>query len=524
MRLTRYLFLVLLVFVCGKTDFVFAQSRSSLHAQKAYMLVKTLEKYHYRPASFNDRLSEKLFDDFIENLDPNALYFTEDEIVALSPWNKKLDDEVLSKSTVFLEEITELYRRKLQEADTLLGIILSKPIDFNIKDTLFFDKKQSSSRYAKDEKKLKLRWLKWLKYELLIALYAPSGDDDQRFSKDANTLMLKEPGERAVLKVRNKRNISRILEASEGFEENVFSVFLNTLTNCYDPHTSFFSADDKQNFETQLSADGLSFGMDIEASENGEIAVSGLAPGGAAWKSSRIHKGDILINIKTSSDKTIDLTSASVDEANDIIQSINSKKADFTFRKVNGEINTIRLIKSKLIQDENVVKSFILKGEKSFGYISLPGFYTEWNTDNPLGCANDVAKEISRMQEENIEGLILDLRYNGGGSVREAIGLAGLFIDEGPLCIFKSRVGKPYLIKDMNRGSAYNGPLLVMINGLSASASELFADAMQDYHRAIIVGSSSFGKATAQITIPLDTNFSAEEVLQGVGSEKSLSI
>jgi carboxyl-terminal processing protease len=191
-----------------------------------------------------------------------------------------------------------------------------------------------------------------------------------------------------------------------------------------------------------------------------------------------------------------------------ILHEADKKELEFTVRKANGEVRSVRLFKVKIRSDENAVKGYILKGAKKIGYISLPSFYTDWGTNTPLGCANDVAREIVKLEQEHIEGLVLDLRFNGGGSVREAIDLAGIFIDEGPLSIYRSRNQKPLLLKDMNRGTAYDGPLVVLVNGLSASASELFAGIIQNYNRGMIVGSPTYGKATGQEILPLDTIFS----------------
>jgi carboxyl-terminal processing protease len=171
-------------------------------------------------------------------------------------------------------------------------------------------------------------------------------------------------------------------------------------------------------------------------------------------------------------------------------------------------VKTVALLKEKIREEENVVKSFILKGDKKIGYISLPGFYTEWESRTGQGCANDVAKEIVKLQEEKVEGLILDIRYNGGGSLGEGVDLAGIFINEGPICVLKGRAEKPEILKDMNRGTVYNGPLVVLVNGQSASASEVLVGALQDYNRAVVVGSPTFGKATGQIVVPLDSTIS----------------
>jgi carboxyl-terminal processing protease len=303
-----------------------------------------------------------------------------------------------------------------------------------------------------------------------------------------------------------KRAIKRILEYPSCFESYVASLFFRAYAMSFDPHTVYLSKADRDRFEAALSTENLSFGIDLDEKENGDIEIARITPGGPAWKSNELHKGDILTSLKWQEKDEIDLAGADIDEVEALLETPGSGKLEITVRKTNGALQTVALIKEKLRADENIVKSFILKGDKKIGYISLPGFYTEWENASGQGCANDVAKEIVKLKHEGIEGLILDIRFNGGGSLTEGINLAGIFINEGPLCVIHDRGAKPSILKDNNRGTIYDGPLLVMVNGQSASASEILAATLQDYNRAIIVGTPTFGKSTGQIILPLDTS------------------
>jgi carboxyl-terminal processing protease len=302
-----------------------------------------------------------------------------------------------------------------------------------------------------------------------------------------------------------KRKIKRILEHPAGYENYMASLFCDALTTCYDPHTAFFSKTEWENFQSHLSTESFSFGLYLDENESGDIVISRLVPGGPAWKSNELHKDDVITALQWTGKLAVDLTGADIDEAEDILSASNTGRMDVTVRKTNGLTKTVTLVKEKLREDENIVKSYILKGDRKIGYITLPGFYTEWENRSGQGCANDVAKEIVKLKSAGIEGLILDIRYNGGGSLGEGLNLAGIFIDEGPLCVLQARGEKPTVMKDMNRGTLYDGPLVVMVNGQSASASEILVSALQDYKRALIVGSPTFGKSTGQIILPLDT-------------------
>ncbi|MBA3665448.1 MAG: carboxy terminal-processing peptidase [Bacteroidetes bacterium] len=236
------------------------------------------------------------------------------------------------------------------------------------------------------------------------------------------------------------------------------------------------------------------------------MIISYIEPGGAAWQSNMVNEGDILVSLKMGAlIVTPDVTN--FNDIQDKLDKTSEKKISITLKKQNGQQKTVRLIKQKIASTENSVKGYVLKqGNQKIGYISLPSFYTDMREHNLPGCANDVAKEIVKLQNDSIKGLIIDLRNNGGGSMQEAMNLAGIFVDEGPLFILKEKNKKPYLVKDINRGSLFKKPLVVMINETSASASELFSNIIKDYNIGLVVGQTSYGKGTAQNVIPLDTN------------------
>jgi carboxyl-terminal processing protease len=313
-----------------------------------------------------------------------------------------------------------------------------------------------------------------------------------------------EPETKKIIKRKQKQRMQRHLFPPNGFENQVAEHFNNAIAQSFDPHTSYFSMNDKVNFESELSTTQYSYGFEVDENDNGDVIISRLVPGGPAWKSNELHKGDALIQVKWPTTNTYDLSIMDSYEMDALFEAAPSDTMDITVRKVNGQVKTVALKKAKISTEENTIKSLVLKGENDIGYISLPGFYTEWDNDVPAGCATDMAKEVLKLRKDNIDGIIIDLRFNGGGSMGEAIALAGIFINEGPLCILKNKAEKPIVVKDINRGTIYDGPLLLMVNGYSASASEILAGCLQDYNRAIIAGSRTYGKATSQIILPVE--------------------
>lgn len=254
-----------------------------------------------------------------------------------------------------------------------------------------------------------------------------------------------------------------------------------------------------------MSTEALSFGIELDENDKGQVVIDKLVPGGPAWTSGELHEGDELQSMQWEGKEEVDMSNATLEEAYEMLDQSSQGKMIFKFRKADGSTAIVLLKKEKLQNEENIVKGFVLKGEKKVGYILLPGFYTEWEKETGSGCANDVAKAIIRLKKENIEGLILDVRYNGGGSLGEALEMAGIFIDEGPLFSRKANDGKQITMKDPNRGTIYDGPMVLMINGQSASASEILAATLQDYNRAAIVGSKTYGKGTGQVVFSMDT-------------------
>ncbi len=269
------------------------------------------------------------------------------------------------------------------------------------------------------------------------------------------------------------------------------------------------------------------FGFNLDEDEDGNVTIKNLAPGSSAFKSGMINKGDKMISIQWEGSKPIDVSGASAEEIGEMLSANNHAKATITFIKADGTKRQVELAKEQQEDtgDNNKVKSYLLKGAKTIGYISLPSFYEDWEDKRSInGCSNDVAKEILKLKKENIDGLILDVRYNGGGSVMEAVDLAGIFIDAGPITQFKLKEPKPITLKDGNRGTIYDGPLTLMVNGFSASASELLAGTLQDYHRALIVGSSTYGKATGQRILPLDTTINMNENIDNIHTPSFLKL
>ncbi len=476
-------------------------------ARDAFLVSRMAVKFHVQPRPVDKALSAAWFDNIIKQLDEAKVFFTQEDMLQLQPYRLHMDNELTGKKTAFLQLLIPVYRQRLKAADSMIDDICKKPFRFDINEKLM---SSEIDAYPSNTSAQKLKWYKLLKGTILVAMLEEAYDPMrlqpaiQKEWTDSLEIVL-----RKKVNAYYKRIIKKTLEAPGGPEQVVCTAYCQSLATCYDPHSQYLPPSEKENFESDLGNAPMQFGFQLTENKNGDMVINNLKPGSPAFKSGQLNKGDIIQAVQWEGKEAIDLSGADREELHEIMSASNHEKLVFTVRKADGTKTSVSLLKEKMEQeeDENRVKGFLLKGEKRLGYISLPAFYTDWESEGRAmkGCSDDIAKELIKMKKENIEGLIVDIRYNGGGSMEEAVELAGIFIDAGPVAQTKSREEKVYTAKDVNRGTIYDGPLLVMVNGYSASASEVLAGTLQDYNRAYIVGSPTYGKATGQVILPLDT-------------------
>jgi carboxyl-terminal processing protease len=482
-------------------------------AANAFIITRMAAKFHVQPRNLNDTLSADFFNQLLQQLDGEHIYFNKEDITQLSVYKFQLDDDIKQKKNDFLKLITGIYTKRLHQADTMIDNIASKHFNYSLPEKFTVAEDSScpaniASMHNKLYKKMKMEVLEAL-LELNDNLSSKNAARQKQILDSVQTIFQK--------KVQSvyKRNISRITQSPGSVEQFIANEYCKALATCYDPHTEFFPLTEEENFESELGNQRFRFGFAIKEDDDGGVLINGLEPGSPAFKCGVLNKGDKFQTLQWEGQNAIDVSDADARELSEIFSQSNHDKITITVKKADGTLRTVTLMKEEADADENnKVKSFLLKGNKTIGYISLPAFYNNWEDESTgnNGCANDVAKEIIKLKKENISGLILDLRYNGGGSIQEAVELAGIFIDAGPVEQIKTRSEeKIFTLKDINRGTIYNGPLLILVNGYSASASEMVAGTLQDYHRALIVGSSTYGKATGQIVLPLDTTIDLEK-------------
>lgn len=489
-------------FICF-TSLCYAQTTQV--GRQSNAIKRLIERYHYEAKPFDDSLSSYLFNSFIEAIDPSGFYFLQSDIDHLKDHQYDIDNQIDAKTSDFFDDVAAIYRLRMITADSLITKVFETPFDFKIEENLSY-KDEDQVPFVNDLEQMKERWRKWLKYSVLEELFEGYYVDNPM---DTSTAALLEFVDEAKSEVEQfeRFEISSFLKHPSGYKPYLATFYLDGIATYFDPHTTYFSDIENENFEAELSKDNYAYGFSLKEEDKGRILLAGLTPGGAAWMSNAMNKDDVILEITFDKKKPIDVTQLTLDELMLIFSTEDDESLVMKLQKVNGRIEEVALTKTEIYVDQDVIKSVILNGEKKIGYITLPDFYRDWDDTEGLGCANDVAKNIVKLKKENIDGLILDLRNNGGGSLKEAMDLCGIFINYGPLAIEQDKYREPKSMKDMNKGAIYMGPLAILVNSGSASASEIFSAAMQDYNRAIIVGSQTYGKSTGQVVLPLDPAF-----------------
>lgn len=484
-------------YTTGGTDVSLSQRQRLLAA-----VGSLLESQHYSPKNINNDFSKKLFQKFLDQLDNDKSFFLQSDIDALKKYELTLDDEIKGAEIKFAPAVGVIYEKRLAEVTALYKELLNEPFNFTKDESAMLD--GSKLPYAANEAEQRDRWRKLLKYytleryvDLLDQREQNKGKKDFEVKSDA---ALESEARAQVLKAMNKR-FDRIKSTVK--EEERFNTFINSVTSLMDPHTDYFAPIEKRSFDEQMSGRFYGIGAQLTEDDFG-VKIASVQPGGAAWKSGDIAVNDAILKVAQGTADPVDVAGYATEDVVKLIRGNKGTEVRLTIKKTDGTIKVVTMQRDEIVLDETFARSAIVnEGNKKIGYIWLPEFYADYERENGNRCSEDVAKEIVKLKKENIEGLVIDLRNNGGGSLYEVIQMVGLFINQGPVVQVRDRDGKANVYGDQRPGTLYDGPLAVLVNELSASASEIFAGAIQDYRRGVVIGSTStYGKGTVQKTVP----------------------
>lgn len=478
------------------------------------LIYNVLNTSHYSPAVVNDKFSEELFDHFIDNLDYNKRFFLASDIDDLKQYRDQLDDEIKSSHLQFFDAAMDIYNQRFAESEHFYEDILAQPFDFTKNEE--FETDEEKLPYATDKEELKDRWRKYLKQRVLARIEENMHDQEEAKAK-SDTVELKSFAE--FEKEARKKELDMHEDWFKSLEDleriDWVGMYMNSITTIYDPHTQYFPPERKEDFE--ISMTGQLEGIGAQLEQKGDyVTISKIITGSACWKQGDLEVGDKILKVAQGDGEAMDVVGMSVRKVVKYIRGPKGTEVRLTVQKLDGSKMVIPIVRDVVELEATFAKSAVLgEGENKVGYIRLPKFYVDFYGDANHNCAEDVKAEIEKLKKDNVKGIVLDLRNNGGGSLQGVIDIVGLFIKNGPVVQVKAPNKAPQVLKDTDDNIYYDGPLVVMVNQFSASASEIFAAAIQDYHRGVIIGSkSTFGKGTVQNILDMDraVNFTYNDV------------
>ena len=493
------------------------------------IVIKSLGSWHYSPPKIDDGFSKKVYSLQVKRLDPQKRFLIQEDVDTLARFESDVDNELNQGTATFFDASSTLLRRRIQESQAMAQAILETPLDLSADDSLPMD--PDKQPWAKSKDDLRQRWTRLLKYQVLAHIQdvKESKEKDKEKEEKAKDEP-KEKGKKApkpdkakaapaakpasaeeqekdareYVKRSTRRMFERMLK--EDKMERISSS-LNIVGNTFDPHTEYFKPEAKEDFDLSMTGTLEGIGA-VLREDDGYIKVVSIVPGSASWRQKELKAEDKILKVAQGSDEPVDLVEASVNEAVRLIRDSEGTEARLTLQKPSGGSKINPISRDVVVVEETYAKSAVMNppgSKKKYGYINLPAFYHDFNNSRGRTASSDVRDEVEKLKAENVEGIVLDFRNNGGGALDDAVKMAGLFFNKGPVVQIKDQKGNTTVLNDQDPDITYDGPLIVMINTFSASASEIVAAALQDYGRAVILGTdTTFGKGTVQSMLDLD--------------------
>lgn len=463
-----------------------------------------LGRWHFDPQDINDEFSENVYNDFIGAIDPMKRYFLASDIEEFEEYKDKIDDEIKEPGVKFFNLVHTRLEKRMAEAKKFQEELLTSPFDFTIDEVINRDYEKMT--FAKNEKELKERWRKEFKFSTL-ANYDIKLEVEENKKKEDKTYKIKDD---ATLEKEARESTAKtyveFFDLMDDLErKDWFSIYVNTIVEEFDPHTSYLAPEDKDRFDMSMSGTLEGIGARLQKRTEG-AKIFEVISGGPAWRSKKIEAGDIILKVAQEGEEPVDIVGMRLDDAVKLIKGPKGTKVTLTMKKVDGSIDVITIKRDLVEIEETYAKSAVVKkNQRTFGVINLPKFYVDFQDYNKRNAASDVKKEIERLKKEGMEGLVIDLRNNGGGSLKTVVDMAGFFIKDGPIVQVKSSIDGKEVLSDEDSRIQWDGPLVILVNELSASASEILAAALQDYKRAVVIGSKqTYGKGTVQNVVDLN--------------------
>ena len=470
------------------------------------LITYVLDQAHYLDKEIDDDFSEKVFNTFLENLDPYKRYFYASDIEEFSEYKYSIDDAFKIPNLDFFDLVYERYKKRMSESEIIFNHILLNPFDFSKDEVCECDFEVLD--YVQTNEELYDRWRKLLKIYVIENYHNEIEDDLRKLEKDSlfqiRNIDLIEKETRESLSetmIQNYKFVSEEMQRSDWF-----SVYINSFVSQYDPNTSYLDPESKDRFDVDMSGNYAGIGARLQKKID-KVEITEVISGGPAWRDNTLEKGDAILKVRQDEEEEpVSILTMRLSEAVKLIKGEKGTKVHLTVKKVDGSISEVTLKRDIVQLEETYIKSSIVKKDNNnYGIINIPKFYIDFDNQSNRDAAKDLKTEIKRLKEQGIKGLVIDLRNNGGGALKTVVDMAGMFIKNGPVVQVKYYDKEKQVLSDRDRSILWTGPLVILVNEGSASASEILAAAMQDYKRAIIIGGNqTWGKGTVQNVFPLN--------------------
>jgi carboxyl-terminal processing protease len=472
------------------------------------LLTFVIEKGHYNPAAIDDTFSKGVYKDYLNALDPSKRFFLQSDIDEFVQYETLLDDQIKNKDLSFFNLTYNRLMQRMEESKTYYKESLAEPFDYKVEESYNTDYEKTP--FAQTPAELKERWRKQVKLSALSSLVEKQKLEEDKAKNKADGKKADAPKSYEQLEKETRESTLNSLNDNFSFIKDLdrndwFSIYVNAIASRFDPHTSYFAPNEKEKFDVSMS--GKLEGIGARLQKKGDFTeISELISGGPAWRGKQLESGDLVLKVAQGDADPVDVVGMRLDDVVKKIKGPKGTEVRLTVKKTDGTIKVITIIRDEVEIEETYVKSSVVeKDGYKYGVIYLPKFYIDFEDQNSRDAGKDVAIEVERLKAAGVQGIVMDVRDNGGGSLKTVVDIAGLFIDQGPIVQIKSAAGKKEVLFDKDPKVQWDGPLVVMINEFSASASEILAAAIQDYKRGVIIGSKqSYGKGTVQNVIDLN--------------------
>ena len=468
------------------------------------LISHVIQRGHYDVKSLNDDMSEQIFHTYLESLDGQKRYFLQTDYREFSKYMYQIDDQIRELDLTFFDLTYKRLVLRMSEVESMYSSILSRPFDFDKEEE--FDTDYDEQIYPLSQKERSEKWRKQLKLSTLSVLYDKVQEEENNDETTPAYLSSSWMDLEAEARTTTRENMEDFFDLMNELErKDWFDVYINSFVLQFDPHTNYFNPDDKDRFDMSMSGKFEGIGARL-SKRNQAIKVVDIIVGGPLWRDQLMEVGDEIQLVRQEDGDAVDIRAMRLDDAIKLIKGSKGSMVYLTVKKVDGNIETIPVKRDLVVLEESYARSTVInRQDQKYGLIHLPKFYVDFKSYKERNAAHDVEQEVINLKEAGVGGLIIDLRNNGGGSLQTVVDIAGLFIDEGPIVQVKSTVSKTEVLRDRDGKTLWNGPMVILVNELSASASEILAAAMQDYERAIVIGSEqTFGKGTVQNVVDLN--------------------